>query len=410
MKIGLVAYACSPGQGSEPGVGWNVATALAQDHEVWVFTRSNNRPAIEASEIDRFGGRLHFVYHDLGWFLRAKRLPLGVYPYHYLWQKTVGQVVRRIHRDIGFDVTHQVTFGSFRYPTSLMDIEGVPYVMGPVGGAEEAPLSSWTSFGARGVMLEILRWISNRLALVDPMLRASYRKASSVLCTSPQTAKFLERSFRLAGRTELLPSIAVESVSHRDWTGPDRGKLRALFVGRLVHWKGATLAVDAVASARRLGADVSLTILGRGPDRKRLTRKVERSQLNDVVKHVEHVPSAEAVRQLYRDHDVLLFPSLHEAGGMAVVEAMAEGLPVVCVGIGGPALSVARGGGVAVRPGRSSRMAGEMGGALARLAEDPDALERMSKKARESVAAGYTWGAKQEALTALYRRVTRSVM
>ena len=42
----MSAYACEPGKGSEPGVGWNWALQAAQFHEVWVVTRANNRAAI----------------------------------------------------------------------------------------------------------------------------------------------------------------------------------------------------------------------------------------------------------------------------------------------------------------------------------------------------------------------------
>jgi glycosyltransferase involved in cell wall biosynthesis len=43
---------------------------------------------------------------------------------------------------------------------------------------------------------------------------------------------------------------------------------------------------------------------------------------------------------VYRDHEVLLFPSLHDSGGWVVLEALANGVPVVCLGIGGPAALV----------------------------------------------------------------------
>ena len=48
MRLLLSAYACEPGRGSEPGVGWNWAIALAAlGHDVWVLTRANNRDRIE---------------------------------------------------------------------------------------------------------------------------------------------------------------------------------------------------------------------------------------------------------------------------------------------------------------------------------------------------------------------------
>ena len=48
LKILLSAYACEPNQGSEPGLGWNVAREVAKHYEVWVLTPEEHRPAIEA--------------------------------------------------------------------------------------------------------------------------------------------------------------------------------------------------------------------------------------------------------------------------------------------------------------------------------------------------------------------------
>lgn len=47
MKILLSAFACAPGFGSEPGVGWGVIQQVARYYRVWVLTRAANRPFIE---------------------------------------------------------------------------------------------------------------------------------------------------------------------------------------------------------------------------------------------------------------------------------------------------------------------------------------------------------------------------
>ena len=49
MNVLLSAYACEPGKGSEPEVGWQWALQMARFHNVTVLTRTNNRAAIEAA-------------------------------------------------------------------------------------------------------------------------------------------------------------------------------------------------------------------------------------------------------------------------------------------------------------------------------------------------------------------------
>jgi len=48
-KVLVSAYACEPGKGSEPEVGWQWVHQIARFHEVWVITRANNRLQIEES-------------------------------------------------------------------------------------------------------------------------------------------------------------------------------------------------------------------------------------------------------------------------------------------------------------------------------------------------------------------------
>ena len=64
-RILLSAYACEPGRGSEPGVGWGWATELAElGHEVWVLTRADNRMTIARNPpVDPLNPR--FIYYDL---------------------------------------------------------------------------------------------------------------------------------------------------------------------------------------------------------------------------------------------------------------------------------------------------------------------------------------------------------
>ena len=89
MRVLLSGYACSPGFGSEQGVGWNRALQLARFHEVWVITRQKNRAPIEAATARAPMPNVHFLYHYLPrWarFWKKKRrgitlllLPLAAY-------------------------------------------------------------------------------------------------------------------------------------------------------------------------------------------------------------------------------------------------------------------------------------------------------------------------------------------
>jgi len=96
--------------------------------------------------------------------------------------------------------------------------------------------------------------------------------------------------------------------------------LKVLFVGALIQRKGISYLLDAVG---RLGAEVDLTIVGR---RFRPNQQVDEALSR--VRWFETMPHGQ-VLDLMMESDVLVLPSLCEAFGLVVTEAMACGLPVI---------------------------------------------------------------------------------
>ena len=81
----MSAYACEPGEGSEPGVGWNWAIELAKKHNVIVITRENNRGKIEAKYSKKQYPNLVFYYCDVPRCLSFwKKGQKGVHLYYFL--------------------------------------------------------------------------------------------------------------------------------------------------------------------------------------------------------------------------------------------------------------------------------------------------------------------------------------
>ncbi len=404
MRVLIAAYACEPGRGSEQGAGWNLVTQLAKHHEVWVLTRANNQAIIEADLARSPIPNLHFRYTDVSYLLPIKRLPGGLYLYHYVWHLSLRPLAEALQRQIGFDVVHHLTLGSFRYPSGLANL-GVPLVIGPVGGGEETPLALWRSFGWRGVLTEVLRWASNRAALLDPLVRSSYRQAAFTLVVTPNTRD------RLAGlaspqKMQLLPQSGVDPGGQGSVSSGRQASdtMKVLYVARLIHWKGWNLALRAFAVAQA-AAPLRLTILGTGPDEKRMRALIDKLGITTAVTWIRRFDVIDEVYRLYRDHDVFLFPSLHESGGMAPLEAMVAGLPVVCLDLGGPGVSVTAECGIAVPPTTPQRVVDEMASALLRLARDPELRRRMGTAARHRAAEVYSWEAKAKAITDVYQRL-----
>ena len=129
MRVLLSSYACEPGKGSEPEVGWQRALhMLAYADEVWVLTRSNNQTVIERDPLSRKQG-LHFLYFDLPpWVLKLKKQAWFLPLYFILWQWGAYRLAAWRHRITPFDRVYHVTFVSMQFG-SFMGRLGVPFIM-----------------------------------------------------------------------------------------------------------------------------------------------------------------------------------------------------------------------------------------------------------------------------------------
>ena len=98
--------------------------------------------------------------------------------------------------------------------------------------------------------------------------------------------------------------------------------------------------------------------------------------------------------RLYSQFNLFLFPSLHDSGGMAVVEAMSFGVPVLCLDCGGPGMTVDHSCGFVIPTADRSeeQVVRLMADCLSQLLSNPHHLEPLSNGARHHVES-LTWQA-----------------
>ena len=383
MKILLSAYACEPDKGSEPGVGWNWALELARlGLEVWVLTRLNNQPAIEKffSKETR-PHNLHFIYYDLPkWASWWKKGQQSVRLYYLLWQWRAYLLAKRIHEKERFDCVHHVTFVSVRQP-SFMGNLGIPFIFGPVGGGERAPLPLRYGYGPKGHLLDIIRDCSNFFIRFDPLMRMTFHKARRIYVTSSQTRQVIPKRFWHKIEVRLAIGINKQEKS-RAITNKVDGQIRILYVGRFLYWKGMHLGIESFARLLEKMPQASLTMLGKGPEEKKWKDLAEKLGVAD---HVHWIPwvDSDNLPELYGLHNLLLFPSLHDSGGMVVLEAMACGLPVICFDLGGPGTIVNESCGRVIKASCMTReeTITDIVNVMAELSTDRSILDKLSRGA-----------------------------
>ncbi|NCO37809.1 MAG: hypothetical protein COZ06_00240 [Armatimonadetes bacterium CG_4_10_14_3_um_filter_66_18] len=180
---------------------------------------------------------------------------------------------------------------------------------------------------------------------------------------------------------------------------------RVAFVGRLLPHKG----VDRLI--RCLPADVPLTVAGRPHDPAyfALLQRLARGKAVTFLLEADD----RAILRLYQTASVVVLPSVHtdcsgrhhavpELLGLALIEAMACGTPVVCTAVGGMPEVVQHEVTGLVVPENDEPALCE---AVLRLLEAPDLAARLGRRARLRVLEQFTWDRTAERCLAAYREL-----
>lgn len=403
LNVLVSAYACRPGEGSEPGIGWDTVQELAKYHKVWVLTRSNNQAAIAAELRQHPLPNVQFLYIDLpAWAVWWKRGQRGVQIHYYLWQILAYQIGKKLHQDVGFDLIHHVTYVKYWGP-SFLALLPVPFVWGPVGGGESAPAAFWQDFSWRGKLYEIARNVARRLAEYDPFVRMTARNSVYAWATTEDTAQRLRslgaEQVEVYSQVGLSPQHIEELSSYGSQTPP----LRFISIGRLLHWKGFYLGLRAFAQAT-LPATAEYWIVGDGPERQRLETLAAKLGIAQQVKFLGKLSRQETFQALGQSR-VLVHPSLHESGGMVCLEAMAIGRPVICLDLGGPAVQVTQETGFKITAQTPTQVVTDMASVMTALTDKPEAWEQMSHRCLQRVRATYSWETKGKRFIQVYEDV-----
>ncbi len=291
------------------------------------------------------------------------------------------QVLRRqrVH------ILHAHLFGSNTWARLLGTLAGVPVIIAHEHGSAKAGHEIWLDrlLYRLGDAVVVPSEASKRFLIEREHLPA---RAVSVVYNGVDTAQFARHeSVAVLRRALDLDPAAVLIGS----------------VGRLSADKGGQDSlIQALAQVRQTQPQVGLVFVGDGPLRPDLEALAAQLGLGSTVQFTGVRPD---VARLLGALDLFVLPSLHEALPIAVLEAMAVGLPVVTTRVGGVPEVVQDGrNGLLVPPGDSAALAA----ALLRLVSDPGYAATLGAAGQARVRAEFTLEAMVAQVDQLYRRLT----
>ncbi|MBI3016360.1 MAG: glycosyltransferase family 4 protein [Candidatus Tectomicrobia bacterium] len=161
--------------------------------------------------------------------------------------------------------------------------------------------------------------------------------------------------------------------------------------------KGHRILLEAAARLRQEYPGLKVLVVGDGPGRDNLLREAKALELD---RTVSFLGFRQDISQILATFDVFVFPSLEEALGTAVLEAMAAGKAVVASRVGGiPEAVVDQETGLLVPPADS----GALAEAVRKLLQDPDLRQRMGEQGRLRVEEQFSLNRMLDRTAALYR-------
>lgn len=398
VSVLLIAPTCDGTDVGESWVAFQWARELARTHQVTLLTyHKRGRPTARS----QLPGVRVIEWTEppiLGRFERFNSLLKPAYPWFY-W-KARRWVNRAVRAGLRFDIVHQPTPVAMRYPCPAIGF-GIPVIIGPIGGALDAPPSFMADDGTSPFYTK-LRALDHWRLRHDPWMKRTYSQAACILGIAPYVRENLAgisvQRFEVLSETGLL---AVPEPVDRSGRLPPT---RLLYVGRLVRTKGARDLIRAMARLR--DCDVLLDIAGDGPDRSACEALVKELELTDRVTFHGHL-SRPSVDNLYRSADLFAFPSYREPGGNVVPEAMSFGLPVIVVERGGPGAATDDQCAIRLPLSTPEALAADLAIAIRSLLADPDRLSSMGRAGRERVFRDGLWSSKITYIERLYASVTR---
>ncbi len=315
------------------------------------------------------------------------------YPWHDVPMRPSldGESIRRLTQIIraeGVDIVHPQQSRGLYFGGLAAKLSGATAVIQTehnisLDWHRRAPMSLKVRWGSNALRYLFARFVAQRIIAISSGVARFY---TQVLRVSPRKVTVIPYAH------PVLPQRARQRDAGRP---PVIGT-----VARLVEQKGLPYFIEAAAIVQQTHPDVRFRIIGDGHLRDQLAQQVASLGLEGTVELAGEHPNA---TEIMPEFDIFVLPSLWEPFGIVLLEAMANGLPIIATTVDGiPDVVIDNETGLLVPPADAQALAG----AIVHLLERPALARAMGERGRERCRREFSIERMVERFAAVYNSVT----
>ena len=239
-----------------------------------------------------------------------------------------------------FDIFHHLTFNQYRTPSPGFWLD-IPFVMGPIGGAECIAPAFWEDLEPNTVKKEGIRQKGKDLKIFK-WFNTRKKNNKVILCSCKENLNRL-KPYGNKSRLELMPAIAFDKKDFADISQNEtQDTFEMIYAGKAWDWKGIHIFLKAakVALMDKLSANIqqkwSIKLIGIRfeEEQKKVMGWVDELGLQNHVTLIPFIQRSELLKML-ANCSLSVYPAFRDSGSMSVLEACALGCPSICFNAGG---------------------------------------------------------------------------
>jgi glycosyltransferase involved in cell wall biosynthesis len=366
LNIIIIAHEVCPYSGSECSIGWNTIINIAEHHNLTVLHASTNQKysvnyeqninkfllesskALNIQFISIPQPKINIFFSKINKI--SKNYAIGfpiIYQFIYrLWLKKSLKKATILSKKNTYHIAHHITSIHIVNPSNAYKLK-IPFVWGPTGGLIKLKNSFLKDLDLKVRVREVLRNLFiDFMRYFSLNFKRSVKNASLIYLFSKEDLEVVQHLTKARLKLQIdtgteIPYKAEKILSkHND-------EINAIWVGSISSRKCPEILLKALDKVNFNGKKFTLTIVYAGEFDDALNELLIplKNRINIFLKN--NIAKDE-VQQLMKKSDFFIHTSYREAASAVILEAISNGLPVICHDVSGMALAVSDDSGIKI--------------------------------------------------------------